>query len=233
MAAYDLEEQERIDALKDWWEKWSKLVYAVVGAFLLGMAGVNAWRYYQSTQQADAEVLFRSVEKTAQEVTASKEFKKLSEAANAMAEKFPRTFQATDAQLLAGPQADEKAQVGAEDGAKRDIQKLRHRQMTLRFGGIVFRLRLALGALEIFRRARLRPYPGELIFRVVHRVAFDNRLIGRVGLERRHDVDPVKRREMVEMHDMVMHGVRQHDHVADVLRVDRDFHLQRILHCSH
>ena len=113
MAAYDLEEQERIDALKDWWEKWSKLVYAVVGAFLLGMAGVNAWRYYQSTQQADAEVLFRSVEKTAQEVAASKEFKKLSEAANAMAEKFPRTFQATDAQLLAAKAAFEANDLAA------------------------------------------------------------------------------------------------------------------------
>jgi predicted negative regulator of RcsB-dependent stress response len=113
MAAYDLEEQERIDALKDWWEKWGKLVYAVVGAFLLGMAGVNAWRYYQSTQQADAEVLFRSVEKTAQEVTASKEFKKLSEAANAMAEKFPRTFQATDAQLLAAKAAFEANDLAA------------------------------------------------------------------------------------------------------------------------
>jgi predicted negative regulator of RcsB-dependent stress response len=107
MAAYDLEEQERIDALKDWWDKWGKLVYAVVIAFCLGVIGTNAWRYYQNTQQADAEVLFKSVEKTAQEVAASKEVKKLSEAANAMADKFPSTFQATDAQLLAAKAAFE------------------------------------------------------------------------------------------------------------------------------
>lgn len=105
MAAYDLEEQERIDALKDWWEKWGKLVYAVVIAFCLGLIGTNAWRYYQNSQQADAEVLFKSVEKTAQEVAASKEVKKLSEAANAMADKFPGTFQATDAQLMAAKAA--------------------------------------------------------------------------------------------------------------------------------
>jgi predicted negative regulator of RcsB-dependent stress response len=105
MAAYDLEEQERIDALKDWWDKWGKLVYAVVIAFFLGLIGTNGWRYYQGSQQADAEVLFKNVEKTAQEVAASKETKKLTEAANAMADKFPATFQATDAQLLAAKAA--------------------------------------------------------------------------------------------------------------------------------
>lgn len=105
MAAYDLEEQERIDALRDWWDKWGKLVYAVAIAFCLGLIGTNAWKYYQNSQQADAEVLFKSVEKTAQEVAASKEVKKLSEAANAMADKFPGTFQATDAQLMAAKAA--------------------------------------------------------------------------------------------------------------------------------
>ena len=31
MSAYDLEEQERIDALKDWWDKWGVWVYAAIG----------------------------------------------------------------------------------------------------------------------------------------------------------------------------------------------------------
>jgi predicted negative regulator of RcsB-dependent stress response len=105
MTAYDLEEQERIDALKDWWDKWGGWVYAGVGAFVIGVAGIQGWRYYEAKQNADAEVLFRSVEKTAQEVAASKESKKLSEAATAMADAYPRTFQATDAKLLAAKAA--------------------------------------------------------------------------------------------------------------------------------
>lgn len=105
MAAYDLEEQERIDALKDWWEKWGNWVYAGVGAFAIGVASVQGWRYYEAKQNTDAEVLFRSVEKTAQEVAASKDSKKLSEAATAMADAYPRTFQATDAKLLAAKAA--------------------------------------------------------------------------------------------------------------------------------
>ena len=30
MAAYDLEEQERIDALKDWWAKWGMWIYSAI-----------------------------------------------------------------------------------------------------------------------------------------------------------------------------------------------------------
>ena len=101
MAAYDLEEQERIDALKDWWAKWGIWVYAAVCAFLIGVLAVQGWRYYQKSQGEQAETLFKSVQKTAQEGAAAKETKKLSEAASAIAEKFPGTFYASEAQLMA------------------------------------------------------------------------------------------------------------------------------------
>lgn len=107
MSAYDLEEQERISALKDWWDKWGTWVYLAVAAFFIGVIGVYFWRDYQGRQAAQAETLFKSVKKTAEEVNASKEYKKLSEAANALSEKFPRTFQATDAQLMAAKSAFE------------------------------------------------------------------------------------------------------------------------------
>ena len=87
MAAYDLEEQERIDALKDWWAKWGIWVYVAIGAFLIGVLSVQGWRYYQKSQGEQAELLFKSVKQTAQEAAASKESKKLSEAASAIAEK--------------------------------------------------------------------------------------------------------------------------------------------------
>ena len=71
------------------------------------MVGVYFWRDYQGRQAAQAETLFKSVKKTAEEVNANKEYKKLSEAANALSEKFPRTFQATDAQMMAAKSAFE------------------------------------------------------------------------------------------------------------------------------
>lgn len=119
MAAYDMEEQERIDALKDWWAKWGIWIYAAIGAFLVGVLAVQGWRYYQKSQGEQAEVLFKSVQKTAQEGAAAKETKKLSEAASAMAEKFPNTFYASEAQLTAA-----KASFDANDfaAAKKHLQ---------------------------------------------------------------------------------------------------------------
>lgn len=119
MAAYDMEEQERIDALKDWWAKWGTWIYVAIGAFLVGVLAVQGWRYYQKSQGEQAEVLFKSVQKTAQEGAAAKETKKLSEAASAMAEKFPNTFYASEAQLMAA-----KASFDANDfaAAKKHLQ---------------------------------------------------------------------------------------------------------------
>ena len=119
MAAYDLEEQERIDALKDWWAKWGIWIYAAIGAFLVGVLAVQGWRYYQKSQGEQAEVLFNSVQKTAQEGAAAKETKKLSEAASAIAEKFPNAFYASEAQLMAA-----KASFDANDfaAAKKHLQ---------------------------------------------------------------------------------------------------------------
>ena len=119
MAAYDLEEQERIDALKDWWAKWGMWIYAAIGAFLIGILAVQGWRYYQRSQGEQAEVLFKSVQKTAQEGAVAKDSKKLSDAASAIAEKFPNTFYASEAQLMAA-----KATFEAHDfaSAKKHLQ---------------------------------------------------------------------------------------------------------------
>ena len=101
MSTYDLEEQERIAALKDWWDQWGNWVVAGVIAVLIGVFGTYGYRFFQKSQNEQAEALFKSVKKTAEEVAASKETKKLSEAVNTLVEKFPGTFQATESQLMA------------------------------------------------------------------------------------------------------------------------------------
>ena len=97
MAVYDLEEQERLDELKDWWQKNGKFIYAALAALLVVLGGAYGWREYQRTQSEQAAVLFKSVQK----VAAEKDAKKLSDAASALVEKFPGTFYATEAALLA------------------------------------------------------------------------------------------------------------------------------------
>ena len=47
MATYDLEEQEKIDGLKSWWEVYGTLAIIIVATFVAGIFGTQAWKYYQ------------------------------------------------------------------------------------------------------------------------------------------------------------------------------------------
>ena len=105
MSTYDLEEQERLAELKDWWDKWSLWIYLAIAAIVIAVGSVYGWRAYQKSQNDQAETLFKSVKKTAEESAAGKDSKKLSEAATTLADKFPTTFQATDVQLIAAKAA--------------------------------------------------------------------------------------------------------------------------------
>ena len=52
--ALDLEEQEQVEELKAWWKQHGRLITAVVLAAALGFAGWQLWRWYQSSQAAQA-----------------------------------------------------------------------------------------------------------------------------------------------------------------------------------
>ncbi len=101
MAAYDLEEQERIDALKDWWNKWGTFVYGAVIITLAAVLGSVAWKAWQRNQADKAEIEFKAVKTAVTEASTSKDPKKLTAAADALAANLPSTFYATEAQLLA------------------------------------------------------------------------------------------------------------------------------------
>jgi predicted negative regulator of RcsB-dependent stress response len=113
MSAYDLEEQERIDALKDWWNQWKLWVYVGALAFILGAGGMFAYRQHKNGQSDEAEALFKTVQKTAEEAVATKDPKKLTEAANLLSSKYPGTFYATHIQLLAAKTAFDSKDLAA------------------------------------------------------------------------------------------------------------------------
>ena len=54
MAVYDLEEQEKLDDLKAWWNQWGNLVSGVVIAVALGVFAVQGWRWWQGNQAEQA-----------------------------------------------------------------------------------------------------------------------------------------------------------------------------------
>jgi predicted negative regulator of RcsB-dependent stress response len=96
MAVYDLEEQEKLDDLKAWWEQNSKYVSAAVVVVALVVIGVQGWRWYQRTQAEQASVLYQAV---SQAVRAN-DLSKAKEPAAQIVDRFARTAYAPRAALL-------------------------------------------------------------------------------------------------------------------------------------
>jgi len=96
MAVYDLEEQEKLDDLKAWWEQNSKYVSAAVVVVAMVVIGVQGWRWYQRTQAEQASVLYQAV---SQAVRAN-DLSKAKEPATQIVDRFARTAYAPRAALL-------------------------------------------------------------------------------------------------------------------------------------
>ncbi|GAA5234381.1 tetratricopeptide repeat protein [Verticiella sediminum] len=60
--AYDLEEQEQLDALKAWWAKYGNLVLGVVTLVLVGILSWQGWNWYQRNQAATAGGYFEALQ---------------------------------------------------------------------------------------------------------------------------------------------------------------------------
>jgi predicted negative regulator of RcsB-dependent stress response len=118
MATYDLEEQEKIDGLKSWWETYGTLVIVVVATLIASMAGVKAWNYYQQQQIEQAAELYSSL----LQIEPSGDPKKIGDAAHLLMEGFPGSGYASRAALIS-------ARASLEEG---DVQNAKSRlQWTL------------------------------------------------------------------------------------------------------
>lgn len=61
MAAFDLEEQEQLEALKEWWKRWGNYVIYGVAALLIAVAGWQYWKNHVAKQSLEAAALFESM----------------------------------------------------------------------------------------------------------------------------------------------------------------------------
>lgn len=64
--AYDLEEQEQIASIKDWWNKYGNLVTWLLIIVLAGYGAWSGWNIYQSRQAQQASQLFEEQQKAAE-----------------------------------------------------------------------------------------------------------------------------------------------------------------------
>jgi predicted negative regulator of RcsB-dependent stress response len=133
MAIYDLEEQEKLDALKAWWNDNGRTVLLAVIAFLATVATVQGWRYYQRTQALEAATLYGQLLEGVQ----AKDVNKVQDLAAAILKEHAASGYATMAALTAARASVEAGNLAAAKGnltwaadrapdeATRDIARLR------------------------------------------------------------------------------------------------------------
>ena len=99
--SYDFEEQERIAELKAWWEDNRWFVLGGIAAALLAFAGYRGWLWWSARQADDAAAMFKPVA----EAVKAKDAKKAADGAQALIDKHPRSFDASEAALVLAKQA--------------------------------------------------------------------------------------------------------------------------------
>jgi predicted negative regulator of RcsB-dependent stress response len=107
----DLEEQEQLDELKAFWNRFGNLITWVLIAVLAGFAGWNGYQYWQRSQSAQAAALYDEVDRAAKAGDAAKVERAFAD----MKDKFASTTFAQQAGLLAAKSLFDK---GNADGAK-------------------------------------------------------------------------------------------------------------------
>ena len=97
MSTLDLQEQEQVDALKNWWKENGKWVTGAVVIALLGFSGMQFWKNHQAQQSGEAAKLFAEVMKQTQ----SNDPKRVNDAVGALVDKFGSSAYAPRAQFVA------------------------------------------------------------------------------------------------------------------------------------
>lgn len=118
--AYDLEEQEKLDALRAWWERYGTLIAVVVIGAVLVFAGVRAWQWYQSHQAAQAMGYFEALENAAVRLTEDS-MPRIKAASTTLRQEFPDSGYTSRGVLIAA--AALKSQ-GDADGAREQLEWL-------------------------------------------------------------------------------------------------------------
>lgn len=60
--AYDLEEQEKLDALRAWWDRYGTLCAVIIFVIVAAVVGWRGWQWYQNHQSSQAMSYFEALE---------------------------------------------------------------------------------------------------------------------------------------------------------------------------
>jgi len=109
----DLEEQEQLDQLKHFWNRWGTLITWALIVVFGALAAWNGYQYWQRRQASQASVLYDEVDRAAEAGDATR----VERAFNDLKDKFGRTIYASQGGLLAGKALYDKGQIDAAKAA--------------------------------------------------------------------------------------------------------------------
>ncbi|MFC5474809.1 tetratricopeptide repeat protein [Paraherbaspirillum soli] len=113
--AFDLDEQEQLATLKDWWNKFGNLTTWVLIIALSAYAAWSGWNYYQRNQAVQASQLYEELQKA----VTTKDNAKVQRVASDVQQKFGGTAYAQMAALSAAKTAFDANDL---NGAKAQLQ---------------------------------------------------------------------------------------------------------------
>ena len=100
--SYDFEEQERIAELKAWWEDNRWFVAGGIVVAILTFAGYRGWHWWSQQRAEDAMAMYQPIEEATTKVP---DAAKIEQSAQALIDKHPGSFQASEAALILAKQA--------------------------------------------------------------------------------------------------------------------------------
>lgn len=118
--AYDLEEQEKLDAIKAWWDRYGTLVAILVFAIVAAMVGWRGWQWYQGHKATQAMGYFEALQSAASQ-GGDEAVARIEAASATLRESFPKSGYTTRGVLVA---AAALADQGKFDAAREQLQWL-------------------------------------------------------------------------------------------------------------
>lgn len=100
--AYDLEEQEQIEQLKAWWNKYGTLTLLLLSLALAVVLGWQGWNWYQNHQATQARGYFEALQKASTQMDSQESVSRVQAAMKTLQTDFPETDYAARAALVAG-----------------------------------------------------------------------------------------------------------------------------------
>jgi predicted negative regulator of RcsB-dependent stress response len=96
--ALDLEEQEQLDALKHFWNRWGSLISGLLIVVVLAFAGWNGWQFWQNRQAGYASALYAALKDAVESDNAAR----VQQSFDDLKGKYGGTTYAAQGALLAG-----------------------------------------------------------------------------------------------------------------------------------